>query len=257
MSGALKNALDWASRPFPRRRAAAPSRPRSSERARDVFGAVWAQGELRNALNTIGAHVVDRELPVPFAHERFDDRGRLIDDLLRQELSDLLGELVVGAQRGHLAGADPIARGVMSPAPSMIARVVEAGRRRAASPRARSARRRPAAARLPRATRPLAIAAGLPESEASRLPAVGRASELAALAEAAAGDRARAAQIRAQPTAGLTPPWRRSPPARRFRSTIVGANSRGRAPRAGRGSGGLLRGLWQVAVQRRQVRARG
>ena len=74
-----------------------------------MFGAVWAQGELRKVLHTIGAHVVDRELPVPFAHERFDDRGRLIDDLLRQELSDLLGELVVGARRGHLAGEPPIA----------------------------------------------------------------------------------------------------------------------------------------------------
>ena len=46
---------------------------------------------------------------MPFAHERFDDRGRLADELLRQELADLLGELVAGARRGHLAGEPPIA----------------------------------------------------------------------------------------------------------------------------------------------------
>ena len=74
-----------------------------------MFGAVWAQAELRKVLHTIGAHVVDRELPVPFAHERFDARGRLADDLLRQELGDLLGELVAGARRGHHAGEPPIA----------------------------------------------------------------------------------------------------------------------------------------------------
>ena len=106
--GALKNALDWASRPFPEN--ALRAKPAAVIGASTgMFGAVWAQGELRKVLHTIGAHVVDRELPVPFAHERFDDRGRLIDDLLRQELSDLLGELVVGARRGHLAGEPPIA----------------------------------------------------------------------------------------------------------------------------------------------------
>jgi chromate reductase, NAD(P)H dehydrogenase (quinone) len=105
--GALKNALDWASRPFPEN--ALRAKPAAVVGASTgMFGAVWAQGELRKVLHTIGAHVVDRELPVPFAAERFDNRGLLIDDLLRQELSDLLGELLAGARRGHLAGDPPI-----------------------------------------------------------------------------------------------------------------------------------------------------
>ena len=92
--GALKNALDWASRPFPEN--ALRAKPAVVIGASTgMFGAVWAQGELRKVLHTIGAHVVDRELPVPFAHERFDERGRLIDDLLRQELADLLAQQVV------------------------------------------------------------------------------------------------------------------------------------------------------------------
>src|SRR5919197_1984079 len=61
--GALKNALDWASRPF----------PDNSLRGKPVavigasvgmFGAVWAQAELRKVLGLIGAKVVDAELPV-------------------------------------------------------------------------------------------------------------------------------------------------------------------------------------------------
>ena len=46
---------------------------------------------------------------MPFAHERFDASGRLADDLLRQELADLLDELVAGARRGRHAGEPPIA----------------------------------------------------------------------------------------------------------------------------------------------------
>jgi chromate reductase, NAD(P)H dehydrogenase (quinone) len=106
--GQLKNALDWASRPFPEN--ALRGKPAAVVGASTgMFGAVWAQGELRKVLHTIGARVVDRELPVPFAHERFDASGRLVDDLVRQELSDLVGELVGGARRGDRGGEPPIA----------------------------------------------------------------------------------------------------------------------------------------------------
>ena len=36
-----------------------------------LFGAVWAQAEVRKVLGAIGAEVVDRELPVMQAHEQF------------------------------------------------------------------------------------------------------------------------------------------------------------------------------------------
>jgi chromate reductase, NAD(P)H dehydrogenase (quinone) len=43
------------------------------------FGAVWAQAELRKVLAAMGARVVDREVAVGHAMDRFDSRGRLND----------------------------------------------------------------------------------------------------------------------------------------------------------------------------------
>jgi chromate reductase, NAD(P)H dehydrogenase (quinone) len=91
--GALKNALDWASRPF----ATNPLRGKPVAvigASTGMFGAVWAQAELRKVLTTIGARVVDRELPVPHAHERVDAGGRLLDADLREELASMLATLV-------------------------------------------------------------------------------------------------------------------------------------------------------------------
>ena len=54
-------------------------------------------------LGTIGAVVVDRELPVPHAHERFDSAGKLTDDDVRAELADILRELVAAMPRRAVA----------------------------------------------------------------------------------------------------------------------------------------------------------
>src|ERR687895_2410399 len=75
--GRLKNALDWASRPFPDN--VLRGKPVAVIGASTgMFGAVWAQAELRKVLGTIGARVVDRELPVAAVHEAFDADGRLL-----------------------------------------------------------------------------------------------------------------------------------------------------------------------------------
>jgi chromate reductase len=58
-----------------------------------VFGAVWAQAELRKVLSAIGARVADRELPVGLAADAFTDDGRLGDRDLELVLADLLAEL--------------------------------------------------------------------------------------------------------------------------------------------------------------------
>jgi len=100
--GVLKNALDWASRPFPHN--ALRGRPVAVVGASTgMFGAVFAQGDLRKVLGTIGAVVVDRELPVPHAHERFDSAGELADDDVRAELADILRELVAAVPRRAVA----------------------------------------------------------------------------------------------------------------------------------------------------------
>jgi len=90
--GALKNALDWISRPL----AQSPLRGKPVAvvgASTGLFGAVWAQAEVRKVLHAIGARVVDRELPVGQAAEAFDEHGRLADDDLELLLADLLAEL--------------------------------------------------------------------------------------------------------------------------------------------------------------------
>jgi chromate reductase, NAD(P)H dehydrogenase (quinone) len=106
--GQLKNALDWASRPFPDN--ALRGKPVAVVGASTgMFGAVWAQAELRKVLRTIGADVIDRELPVPHAHERFDAAGRLVDRELAAALADVLAALVARARRSDALGELPIA----------------------------------------------------------------------------------------------------------------------------------------------------
>ena len=96
--GVLKNAVDWASRPF--------SDPVLRNKpvavigaSTGMFGAVWAQAELRKALGAAGARVLDQELPVPAADEAFDASGALRDPDLTLALRGILAELIDAAQR--------------------------------------------------------------------------------------------------------------------------------------------------------------
>jgi chromate reductase len=95
--GQLKNAIDWASRPFDtaalRNKNAAVIGASTS-----MFGALWAQAETRKALGAAGARVIDRELPLPYAHESFDENGRLLDRELEATLEQIVGELVEQAR---------------------------------------------------------------------------------------------------------------------------------------------------------------
>ena len=97
--GALKNALDWASRPFPDN--ALKGKPVAVVGASTgLFGAVWAQAETRKVLGIIGADVLDGELPVGQASGAFGDDGHLVEPDLRNALEELLGVLAarVGAR---------------------------------------------------------------------------------------------------------------------------------------------------------------
>jgi chromate reductase, NAD(P)H dehydrogenase (quinone) len=83
--GVLKNALDWLSRPLEE----SPLRNKPAVvigASTGMFGAVWSQAETRKVLAAIGARVVDRELPVPTAHEQFHESGKLLDTELEAEL---------------------------------------------------------------------------------------------------------------------------------------------------------------------------
>jgi chromate reductase, NAD(P)H dehydrogenase (quinone) len=96
--GALKNALDWASRPF----ASNPFRGKPVAvigASTGLFGAVWAQAELRKVLAAMGARIVEGEVAVGQAAEKLDPNGRLLDEDLRVQLDDLLRGLVESARR--------------------------------------------------------------------------------------------------------------------------------------------------------------
>jgi chromate reductase, NAD(P)H dehydrogenase (quinone) len=93
LPGTLKNALDWLSRPL----AVNPlwGKPVAVVGASTgLFGAVWAQAELRKVLGALSANVIDRELPVGQADAAFTEDGRLasseLEAMLREELDELL-----------------------------------------------------------------------------------------------------------------------------------------------------------------------
>jgi chromate reductase len=93
LPGALKNALDWASRPFPenvlRRKPCGVIGASTS-----LFGAVWAQAEVRKVLKASGAHVLESELPVAMAGGAFTEDGELVSEELAARLADVVADLV-------------------------------------------------------------------------------------------------------------------------------------------------------------------
>jgi chromate reductase, NAD(P)H dehydrogenase (quinone) len=102
--GQLKNAIDWASRPFPDN--VLRGKPVAVIGASTgMFGAVWAQAEMRKVLGSTGARVIDLEFPVPTAPDVFDDEGRLADPELRARLEEILAELVDAADQRYAAAA--------------------------------------------------------------------------------------------------------------------------------------------------------
>lgn len=94
--GVLKNALDWASRPFPD--SVLRGKPVAVIGASTgLYGAVWAQAETRKVLGVIGADVIDRELPVGQADLAFAEDGHLIDREQRVTLARLVDVLAARA----------------------------------------------------------------------------------------------------------------------------------------------------------------
>jgi chromate reductase, NAD(P)H dehydrogenase (quinone) len=100
--GQLKNAVDWASRPSTE--AVLRNKPAAViGTSTGMFGAVWAQAELRKVLAAAGARVIDQELPVASADEAFNEDGSLNDRGLTLELAGILTELLYDAQSRPIA----------------------------------------------------------------------------------------------------------------------------------------------------------
>jgi chromate reductase len=103
--GALKNALDWASRPHGG--SALAGKPAAViGSSLSPFGAAWAQDALRRVLTISGSAVLERELTIGRVDERFTD-GRLTDIGTHEEIAVMIADLVelVGAREAEEAVA--------------------------------------------------------------------------------------------------------------------------------------------------------
>jgi NAD(P)H-dependent FMN reductase len=94
LPGALKDLVDWASRPYG---------PEASFYSKPVavvsisptdYGAVWAADHLRKALGITGARVADIEFTVAGASSKFDTNGDLTDAETIGRLEEVLETLV-------------------------------------------------------------------------------------------------------------------------------------------------------------------
>ena len=100
--GALKNAIDWASRP----RGDAALRGKTvavAGASPGQYGALRAIQDLRRVLGVAGARVIDGEVYVPRVHELVDETDELRSELIESRLETLLEELVGATAREPIA----------------------------------------------------------------------------------------------------------------------------------------------------------
>ena len=97
--GVLKNAIDWASRPYGDN--SFEDKPVSIMSASGgMLGGARAQYHLRQTLVCLNLHPVNRpEVIVPSASEKIDEKGRLTDERTREKIRELLGSLIDWARR--------------------------------------------------------------------------------------------------------------------------------------------------------------
>jgi chromate reductase len=99
LPGALKNAIDWASRPYPD--SALAGKPAAVVgTSTGLFGAVWAQAEVRKALRTAGARVVEQDLPLGRAMDAFAADGSLRDRECVSRLAEIVDALLELVRQG-------------------------------------------------------------------------------------------------------------------------------------------------------------
>jgi chromate reductase len=95
--GQLKNALDWVSRPAGK--SALNGKPAAVIGASTgMFGAVWAQAELRKVLGAMGGRVVEAELPVGHAKEQLVGDRLELSPQQSEQLEEILAELISQAE---------------------------------------------------------------------------------------------------------------------------------------------------------------
>jgi len=92
MSGVLKNAIDWASRPPDQPFAGKPAAIIGA--AAGMAGSARAQGDLRRSMVFLDMHPVNKpEVLIGQAQTKFDADGRLTDEVGRNLIRDLMANL--------------------------------------------------------------------------------------------------------------------------------------------------------------------
>ncbi len=99
--GVLKNAIDWASRPYGD--SAFEDKPVAiMSTSTGMLGGSRAQYHLRQVFVFLNAHLLNKpEVIVPNAAEKFDEQGRLKDLKTCDKISELLTALSAWAERLH------------------------------------------------------------------------------------------------------------------------------------------------------------
>jgi len=99
VSGVLKNAIDWASRPA--RDSVLDGKPTAVFGASPgITGTARAQSQLRQTLASVGAPVLPQpQILVYRAREKFDDQGQLTHERTREFVGRLLQELAEWTRR--------------------------------------------------------------------------------------------------------------------------------------------------------------
>jgi chromate reductase len=92
--GVLKNAIDWASRPYGDN--AFEDKPVAIMSASGgMLGGARAQYHLRQTFVSLNMHSLNRpEVIVTFASEKIDDKGKVVDEKTREKISKMLANLV-------------------------------------------------------------------------------------------------------------------------------------------------------------------
>src|SRR5438132_4802130 len=97
MSGVLKNAIDWASRP--------PDQPFAGKpvaiigAAAGMAGSARAQGDLRRSCVFLDMHPLNKpEVLIGQAQTKFDADGKLLDEVARNLIRDLMANLAAWAR---------------------------------------------------------------------------------------------------------------------------------------------------------------
>ena len=94
ISGVLKNAIDWASRPYGDN--SFEGKPVAVMSASPgMLGGARAQYHLRQVFVSLGMHPLSRpEVMMPFADDKIDGKGRVTDETTREKVRELLESLV-------------------------------------------------------------------------------------------------------------------------------------------------------------------